>query len=260
MKEDWYRSPDDSPEAMADFEQRLSRARPNNRAQYLRVKAVTLAQQPNQCARQIAIALLRRIISDFADEWHEVNFSHEMLGRIHENDGRFEEAEREYRWVVGAYAKSSSGTDNQNQTVSQVLRSGTVARTGRRQYHLQRGLVSILGCSGTACSVTWKALGLSQAKQPQFPRHPTLGIVRADSGILAEMLMLTTGGPSMPAGGVESNQGQCPASGPLFVLCDNPHEWLHWKEEIPPCSRGCTFQSERRRRDESECRLLVLPR
>ena len=110
MKEDWYRSPDDSPEAMADFEQRLSRARPNNRAQYLRVKAVTLAQQPNQCARQIAIALLRRIISDFADEWHEVNFSHEMLGRIHENDGRFEEAEREYRWVVGAYAKSSSGT------------------------------------------------------------------------------------------------------------------------------------------------------
>ena len=44
MADDWFRSPDWSPIAQAEFEARLSRARPYNRAQYLRIKGLALAE------------------------------------------------------------------------------------------------------------------------------------------------------------------------------------------------------------------------
>jgi hypothetical protein len=40
---DWFRSREWSPEAQADFEARLARARPYNRAQYMRIKGLALA-------------------------------------------------------------------------------------------------------------------------------------------------------------------------------------------------------------------------
>jgi tetratricopeptide (TPR) repeat protein len=174
---------------------------------------VRLAEQSNQGAHQIAIALLRRIISDFADVWYEVNFSHEMLGHIHENDDRFEEAEREYRWVVGAYAKGRSGTsalcdltlaeliirtdqsakfDEAVRLLEQAAGNITFNSDWFRYWVAAARLAELLGLRDDAATFAGKALGLAQVKQPQFPRHPTLDIVRADSGILAEMRMLTT--------------------------------------------------------------------
>jgi hypothetical protein len=40
--DDWFRSPDWSEEAQADFERRLGRSRPHRRAQYLRIKGLAL--------------------------------------------------------------------------------------------------------------------------------------------------------------------------------------------------------------------------
>jgi hypothetical protein len=43
VADDWFRSPDWSPDAQSDFEARLMRARPHNRAQYMRIKGLALA-------------------------------------------------------------------------------------------------------------------------------------------------------------------------------------------------------------------------
>lgn len=44
VADDWFRSPDWSVQARSDFEARLQRARPHNRAQYMRIKGLALAQ------------------------------------------------------------------------------------------------------------------------------------------------------------------------------------------------------------------------
>jgi tetratricopeptide (TPR) repeat protein len=42
VADEWFRSPGWSPEPQADFEARLARARPYNRAQYMRIKGLAL--------------------------------------------------------------------------------------------------------------------------------------------------------------------------------------------------------------------------
>jgi len=49
VADDWLRSPDWSPDAQSDFEARLSRARPYNRAQYMRIKGLALADAGEKC-------------------------------------------------------------------------------------------------------------------------------------------------------------------------------------------------------------------
>lgn len=43
MTEDWFRLPDWDDEARAEFERRLSRSGPQNRAQYMRIKGLAIA-------------------------------------------------------------------------------------------------------------------------------------------------------------------------------------------------------------------------
>src|SRR5947199_4659830 len=110
VTKDWFRLPGYSPRDMEKFESRLNRSRRNNRAQYLRIKAVTVADLQNREAEVAALSLLRRIVDEYPDAWSEVNFAHEEMGSLYERMGRFADAEREYRWVVDSYSKSRSGT------------------------------------------------------------------------------------------------------------------------------------------------------
>ena len=61
MADDWFRSPDWSPDAQADFEARLQRARPHNRTQYLRMKGLALRESGQLDA---ARGLWSRILED----------------------------------------------------------------------------------------------------------------------------------------------------------------------------------------------------
>lgn len=90
----WFRSSDWSASAQRDFEARLKRARPHKRAQYLRIKALALRQ-----ANEIddAADLLRRITSEYADQWTEVALAHELLGDLSRIAGDLHNAEAEYR-------------------------------------------------------------------------------------------------------------------------------------------------------------------
>jgi hypothetical protein len=71
-------------------------------AQHLGLKAVYLAELEIAEADQIAIAVLHRVINRHSGISFEVVFAHETLGSIYERIGRFEDAEREYRWVVNS--------------------------------------------------------------------------------------------------------------------------------------------------------------
>src|SRR5260370_31304089 len=122
----WDRSPDYSLAAMADFDKRLSKARPNDRVQHLRVKVVILSELCHPDADFAAIELLSRVINEHAEVWYEVNFAHEKLGSLLERMGRYADAEREYRWVVKSYEKSRSGTSG----VCDLALAELIIRTG----------------------------------------------------------------------------------------------------------------------------------
>jgi len=216
VSKDWGYSTDYSPTAMADFEKRLSRARPGDRAQNLRVKAVVLSGLCEPKADSIAIELLSRIISEHPEVWYEVNFAHEWLGSMYERMGKFEDAEREYRWVVKSYEtseKSRSGTSG----VCELTLAELIIRTSQsgkfleavdlitqaakakaisfrsdwfRYWLAAARLAHLIGKDEDAADFAQKALDLAAVKEPQYPRHPTVGNVKLDRAILKELQAL----------------------------------------------------------------------
>jgi tetratricopeptide (TPR) repeat protein len=65
MPEDWYRRTEWSANTEADFFARLSRARPEMRAQYLRIQAVHLHQAGGAARLRKALELLERMLRDY---------------------------------------------------------------------------------------------------------------------------------------------------------------------------------------------------
>jgi tetratricopeptide (TPR) repeat protein len=213
VSKDWGYSPDYSPAAMADFEKRLSRARPGDRAQDLRVKAVVLSGLHDAGADSVAIELLLRIINEHAEVWYEVNFAHEELGSIYERMGRFEDAEREYRWVVKSYEKSRSGTSgvceltlaeliiNTRQSGKFLEAVDLITQAGKakaisfrsdwfRYWLAAARLAHLIGKDNDAADFAQKALDLAAAKELQYPRHPTVGNVKLDTATQSELQSL----------------------------------------------------------------------
>lgn len=67
MAKDWFRKTTWTDDDRADFDQRLQRARPYNKAQYLRIQAVTLIATDPTFARS-AIALLDRLFAEYPEK------------------------------------------------------------------------------------------------------------------------------------------------------------------------------------------------
>lgn len=61
MPTDWFRTPDWDAVARDDFERRLARARPYNRPQYLKIKAIALREDGQTDASR---AMLHRALDD----------------------------------------------------------------------------------------------------------------------------------------------------------------------------------------------------
>ncbi len=91
--DEWFRSNDWDAQARAEFEIRLARARPYNRPQYLKIKALAL-----EASRQDAdaVILLRRVLEEYPDSL-DAAYCAERLADHYLATGDTLAAERHYR-------------------------------------------------------------------------------------------------------------------------------------------------------------------
>ena len=94
--EEWFRRTTWSPDAERDFFERLNRARAPNKAQYLRIQALHLAEAGHAHA---ALNLLDRLFAEFPD-LVQLAIAHSQAAQCHEHLGNTDEAIREYRLAL----------------------------------------------------------------------------------------------------------------------------------------------------------------
>jgi hypothetical protein len=202
---DWFRSPDWSPDAQADFEARLMRARPYNRAQYLRIKGLALAEAG--WARE-ARRLWERVLES-TDELaaSQQASAMEHLGESYEQDDPAI-AEDYFRRLLVEYP-TLNGTSH---TVEISLAELLIDRGGRASIEealallnsfLERGtaqlpsvlfrwhlaLIRIAQATGdeeTLRRAARTALDLA-GRAPVFARHQTVGVVHADTATVKRL-------------------------------------------------------------------------
>jgi hypothetical protein len=199
--------PKSDPEAMAEFERRLAKARPTSRAQYLRVKAATLLERRTPVATSVAIGLLTRVVTEY-DNRLEVPFSHELLGQAYRRVGDLEAAERHFRACIDTRYENKSGTTHVTElSLAEVLLDqGRTTEAGDllalEELPRELGWNSQIFRFVVACAryeamiggdpTPWakRALDLAADRTPQLSRHPEVGLVETDDATLDEMRRL----------------------------------------------------------------------
>ena len=204
---DWFRSPDWSDDAQRDFESRLLRSRLGSRPQYLRIKALAIEAAGQS---ESATALRQRIVADFADTWPEVAFAHERLGDSHRTAGDLAGADAECRLALKVSPSLSGTTGEVHIKLGEVLLesgTGTIAEieellaaakshaklnsTVFRFNVLVARLASATGDIERRRRAARAALDLVDA-DPQFSRHPTVGLVQAAPALLQELTTMAS--------------------------------------------------------------------
>jgi tetratricopeptide (TPR) repeat protein len=209
MAQEWYRSPDSSADAMAEFERRLARARPGSRSQYLKIKAIALSDAG---ADDVAEQMLRRVLDQDVPDFERAH-AEELLGDMARRRGDLTEAERRYRQILGR--PSQNGTSGQ---VPLALAEVLLERDGAGAADEVGSLLATVGTSPRFNSEIFRALVLSArtaravgdtslqavearraldllGEPSQLPRHPGVGLAQADDQLLAELQMLAEAGP-----------------------------------------------------------------
>jgi hypothetical protein len=196
--------PKSDPEAMAEFERRLAKARPTSRAQYLRVKAATLLERRTPGATSVAIGLLTRVVTEYDDRL-DVPSSHELLGEAYRRVGDLGAAEHHLRACIDTRYENRSGTTGVTELslAEALLDQGRTAEAG--DLLALEGLPRALRWNAqifrfvVACAryeamtggdpTPWakRALDLAADRTPQLPRHPDIGLIETDEATLDEM-------------------------------------------------------------------------
>jgi predicted Zn-dependent protease len=215
VPDEWYRSPGWDDAARVEFEHRLSRARAHNRPQYLKIKALALADAG---LLDEAKALLTRLTSQYPDSL-DAPYATELLGDVARRQRRAEDAERHYRAVVAGWSSLNATSGMVEVSLAELLaergdRKACEEALGLLERWLHRGglrfnsqlfrwhlaLVATAGRLGdhqTVQHAARTALSLVD-RDPQLPRHPTVGLVEADEHTLTRLRQLAGDGPSGP--------------------------------------------------------------
>ncbi|MEV4688222.1 hypothetical protein [Microbacterium sp. LWH3-1.2] len=118
MADDWFRSPLWTETARTDFESRLARARARNRAQYLRIKGLALADAGEVVA---ARALWQRVLTDEGEFAHlESAGALEHLGDSYAREDPIR-AEHYYRRLIGEHPSLNGTTAMQHVKLAELL-------------------------------------------------------------------------------------------------------------------------------------------
>jgi tetratricopeptide (TPR) repeat protein len=209
VPDDWFRSPDWNAQAEQEFEERLSRARPFNRPQYLRIKALALIHRGGEAEARGARELLVRVIETYPESL-DVVMAHEHLGELDAREGHRRAAETHYRDALrlaperNVYGDAAlrlpellieDGGEEKREQARELLDAipGTdlVFASQRFRYAVARArLARESGDEAEALRYAEHALREAAQDTPDFPRHPTVGLVDADRKVLREMRKL----------------------------------------------------------------------
>lgn len=211
MSEEWFRSQSWGPKDRELFEERLSRARKHNRAQYLRIKGLALSESPDERANTAAGELLERVIREHPDDEMQVTMAHADLARWHRRCGRHDAAARHLREVVAREEQMGTLDTGADLDLAELI----VATQARPAYDEARRLLSraadagllfksqrwrwlvadarLAALTGDACRAAESAraaIDLQADREPDLPRHPDLGHIEADDRTVQELWRL----------------------------------------------------------------------
>lgn len=207
MTDDWFRSPDWSPTAQADFEARLRRSRDWNHAQYIRIKGLALREAG---LLQPARDLWERILGQDLGHDFEKASTLEHLGDSY-RDTEPERAAQYYRRLLSehptlngttatveiglAELEMAKGRRADADEALTLLKSFLERRTSQFpnvlfRWHLV--LIDVAQAKGdkeTVQRAARTALDLA-SRGPVFPRHKDVGVVHADAKTLRRLKKL----------------------------------------------------------------------
>ncbi len=196
VADEWYRSPKWDAAAREDFERRLARAKPQNRPQYLKIKALGLRDAGDV---HQAVGLLQRVVNEYPTSL-DAPFCLELLGDIARDGGRLADAVALYRQVVEARPDLNATSGAVHVSLAEVLNSMGLPEEALKaldlrpvstltlNYWLFRWNAALadaaagVGEHSVARDAARRALALLDAPD-QFSRHPGVGRATATRGV-----------------------------------------------------------------------------
>lgn len=208
---EWYRSSNWSAEEERDFFSRLNRARPGNRAQYLRLKGIALCDSLDEQVQASGVDLLMRVVSDFPDESHQVAGAHSRLARFFEQTGEEITAFRHYERAIAV--TENDAFRSKLRLAELIVRNELVDEYGYAARLLNElesdelitndiavrlcisraRLAQATGNQDLACKNARLALELLADNESSFPRHPVVGQALVDDQTFTELSNLAEG-------------------------------------------------------------------
>jgi tetratricopeptide (TPR) repeat protein len=212
MSDEWFRSPSWREEDRELFEAKLGRAQKRNRAQYMRIKALSLAESDDKAARAAAGELFERIFSEHPDDELQVTMAHTDKARWHRKRGEQDQAVEHYRRAV-ALEDALGGIDwgadlelaellvERNEDLGEAQRMLDRAAVKGLAFKSQRWrwlvtdaqLAAKVGERDRSVASSGAALKLLDDDSPDFPRHPDLGHIDTDRRTIREIKRLAAG-------------------------------------------------------------------
>ena len=206
MAEEWFRSSEWDVRAQREFEERLHRASSSYGPQYLRIKALALMDHGGDPEARGARELLVRLIETYPGSG-DVVMAHEQLGELDAREGHRSAAEAHFRAAMRlAPERHTRGdaalrlpellieddTDESRREARQVLDAippdSLVFAAQRFRFAVARArLAQAEGDDAEARRYAENALTEAGRDAPDFPRHPTVGLVTADKTAIHQM-------------------------------------------------------------------------
>jgi hypothetical protein len=221
----WYRSLAWDAEIEAGFEERLRRARPASRSQYIRIQATYLLESSDLGVREAGRGLLRRVIAEYPDDV-QAKTAMEQFGSSLAGEARLGEAEEALRETLRMCAASPAGRSGTTGTTELrlaevILAAGDAARIPEAaelldaaqpqvmrfrsfrnvvfRYLLASARVAWLRHDPAARQLARRALAVAAETTPSFPRHPGAGRPSASEDEVAELEKIANGRSQAPA-------------------------------------------------------------
>lgn len=204
-RDDWYRATRWSAEHAEAFEARLARARPENRAQYLRIQAVCLSDAGGRRERRVARELYERaqaLATERGDQM-ELASIYAGLAELDRDEGdpvgeaanwrRTLDAEAAFQGRVSHGAELRLARliaeerwvdryDEADALLDIAVDDGLLFRDAQFVYAQARmRLAQRRGQDDLAAAYGMGALALLADNRPMAPRHPTIGLIRRSS-------------------------------------------------------------------------------
>lgn len=182
-----------------EFEAKLARAKPPNRVQYRRVKAVALLASGDREKELAGTSLLHQILEDAQAPDFERTGALSLLGAHEQQMGRPDAAEKYTRAALNEMSRNRSGSDDLEETrlaeillargqpkqleEARLLLNGRAQRPPRllssRFRWATAGVKVSLALNDRAGAARWaaSALDMAAAEHSGLANHPTLGLV-----------------------------------------------------------------------------------